>query len=243
MNACTGFLILIFGGFGITGGAHRLWSHRAYKAKWPLRLFVAVGQTMALQVRIFLAASAVKCNANFSEPCIQYSWFVRKIFTDGVGIIACITSTLKLMRIRLMLFAVSSFRISDGCCVENTSRSHDIALRLWWAIFRLILSLPSNKSESLYELSDYSIIKFLWRTPLTYFCMLYRFYIPLAILVGVVFPIIVPYNLWDESLRNCFFVPFLLRLMLSLNATWMVNSVAHTCQLGYRPYDRYNLNS
>jgi stearoyl-CoA desaturase (delta-9 desaturase) len=42
----------IFSGFGITGGAHRLWSHRTYKAKWPLRLIVALGQTIALQVII-----------------------------------------------------------------------------------------------------------------------------------------------------------------------------------------------
>ncbi|XP_041980528.1 acyl-CoA Delta(11) desaturase-like [Aricia agestis] len=27
-------------GFGITGGAHRLWTHRAYKAKTPLKLFL-----------------------------------------------------------------------------------------------------------------------------------------------------------------------------------------------------------
>ena len=39
-----------FSGFGITGGAHRLWSHRTYKAKWPLRLIVALGQTIAFQV-------------------------------------------------------------------------------------------------------------------------------------------------------------------------------------------------
>ncbi|KAJ8915192.1 hypothetical protein NQ315_015415 [Exocentrus adspersus] len=40
-------------GFGITAGAHRLWSHRAYKAKWPLRLlliilFTVTGQASAL---------------------------------------------------------------------------------------------------------------------------------------------------------------------------------------------------
>jgi fatty-acid desaturase len=40
----------LFGGFGITGGAHRLWAHRSYKAKWPLRLFAAVAQTIAVQV-------------------------------------------------------------------------------------------------------------------------------------------------------------------------------------------------
>lgn len=37
-------------GFGITAGAHRLWSHRAYKAKWPLRLLLVFLFTIAGQV-------------------------------------------------------------------------------------------------------------------------------------------------------------------------------------------------
>ena len=46
----SGLLLMVFGGFGITGGAHRLWSHGSYKAKWPLSILAAVGQTLALQV-------------------------------------------------------------------------------------------------------------------------------------------------------------------------------------------------
>lgn len=45
------FFLFLFGGFGITGGAHRLWAHRCYKAKLPLRIFAAVAQTIAVQVR------------------------------------------------------------------------------------------------------------------------------------------------------------------------------------------------
>ena len=29
-----------FSGAGITAGAHRLWSHKTYKAKYPLKLFL-----------------------------------------------------------------------------------------------------------------------------------------------------------------------------------------------------------
>ena len=35
---------------GVTAGAHRLWCHRAYKAKWPLRLILCILQTVAFQV-------------------------------------------------------------------------------------------------------------------------------------------------------------------------------------------------
>lgn len=38
------------GGLGVTAGAHRLWAHRAYKAKWPLRLMLVIFNTLAFQV-------------------------------------------------------------------------------------------------------------------------------------------------------------------------------------------------
>ena len=38
---------------GVQAGAHRLWSHRAYKAKWQLRIILAMLQTMALQNDIY----------------------------------------------------------------------------------------------------------------------------------------------------------------------------------------------
>ena len=47
---CVGVVVDYFGGLGITLGAHRLWSHRSFKAKWPLRLLAALAQTVAGQV-------------------------------------------------------------------------------------------------------------------------------------------------------------------------------------------------
>lgn len=38
---------------GITAGVHRLWSHRAYKATWQLRLILMIANTMAFQNSIF----------------------------------------------------------------------------------------------------------------------------------------------------------------------------------------------
>src|SRR5438309_535653 len=43
----------IFASFGILAGAHRLWTHRSYKAKLPLRLFLAIFQTTAMQNDIY----------------------------------------------------------------------------------------------------------------------------------------------------------------------------------------------
>lgn len=43
-------LLIIGSGFGITAGAHRLWSHKAYKAHWQLRLILIFLFTIAGQV-------------------------------------------------------------------------------------------------------------------------------------------------------------------------------------------------
>lgn len=39
----------VFGGLGITAGAHRLWSHRSYKARLPLRIFLMLCNCVAGQ--------------------------------------------------------------------------------------------------------------------------------------------------------------------------------------------------
>ncbi|XP_039286045.1 acyl-CoA Delta(11) desaturase isoform X2 [Nilaparvata lugens] len=46
-------LISSAGATGITAGAHRLWAHKAYRARWPLRLLLAVFQTLAFQNHIY----------------------------------------------------------------------------------------------------------------------------------------------------------------------------------------------
>ncbi|KAI6230291.1 Fatty acid desaturase [Aphelenchoides fujianensis] len=39
----------LWSGLGITAGAHRLWAHRCYKARLPMKLFLWVGNCMAFQ--------------------------------------------------------------------------------------------------------------------------------------------------------------------------------------------------
>lgn len=65
------------------------------------------------------------------------------------------------------------------------------------------------------------------------FCV--RYYKPLVLLMCFVVPMAVPCCLWGETLWVAYFVPAILRYMLALNATWLVNSAAH--MWGNRPYD------
>lgn len=50
-------LYYLTGALGITAGAHRLWSHRTYKARLPLRVFLIIANTMAFQVRSQLCSA------------------------------------------------------------------------------------------------------------------------------------------------------------------------------------------
>ncbi|XP_065169379.1 acyl-CoA Delta-9 desaturase [Atheta coriaria] len=82
------FCTIYTSGFGITAGVHRLWSHRSYKAKWPLRLiliilFTITGQrdayTWALDHRIhhkYTETDADPHNANRGFFFAHVGWLV-----------------------------------------------------------------------------------------------------------------------------------------------------------------------
>lgn len=56
----TAVLCFLISALGVTAGAHRLWSHRSYKAALPLRIFLGVANSMAFQ------ASKNDCSADTS---------------------------------------------------------------------------------------------------------------------------------------------------------------------------------
>lgn len=52
---------------GITAGAHRLWSHKSYKAKLPLKIFLTICNTIAFQNSIWEWARDHRVHHKFSE--------------------------------------------------------------------------------------------------------------------------------------------------------------------------------
>lgn len=58
LAACV---MYVMSGLGITAGAHRLWSHRSYKAKLPMRMILAIFNSMAFQVKNSLYFFGVVC--------------------------------------------------------------------------------------------------------------------------------------------------------------------------------------
>lgn len=70
---------------GVTAGAHRLWSHRSYKASLPLRIFLAFGNSMAFQNDIYEWARDHRVHHKFSETDADPHNAVRGFFFSHIG--------------------------------------------------------------------------------------------------------------------------------------------------------------
>ncbi|XP_066519958.1 acyl-CoA desaturase isoform X2 [Hoplias malabaricus] len=60
-------LCFVVSALGVTAGAHRLWSHRSYKASLPLRLFLAFANSMAFQNDIYEWSRDHRVHHKYSE--------------------------------------------------------------------------------------------------------------------------------------------------------------------------------
>ncbi|CAG2168508.1 unnamed protein product [Oppiella nova] len=83
------FLVGILSSFGILAGAHRLWSHRSYKAKWQLRLLLAVLQTLALQNDIYDWSRDHRVHHRYSETDADPHNAKRGFFFAHMGWLLC----------------------------------------------------------------------------------------------------------------------------------------------------------
>ncbi|XP_077207214.1 stearoyl-CoA desaturase [Paroedura picta] len=79
------FVCFLMSGLGVTAGAHRLWSHRSYKASLPLRILLAVANSMAFQNDIFEWARDHRVHHKFSETDADPHNATRGFFFSHVG--------------------------------------------------------------------------------------------------------------------------------------------------------------
>ncbi|KRT83168.1 hypothetical protein AMK59_3767 [Oryctes borbonicus] len=76
-------------GLGITAGAHRLWAHKSYKAKWPLSLFLAMCNTIAFQDAAVDWARDHRVHHKYSETDADPHNAKRGFFFAHVGWLLC----------------------------------------------------------------------------------------------------------------------------------------------------------
>lgn len=83
------FLMYKCSGLGITAGAHRLWAHRSYKAKWPLRLILIIFNTIAFQDAAIDWARDHRVHHKYSETDADPHNAKRGFFFSHVGWLLC----------------------------------------------------------------------------------------------------------------------------------------------------------
>ncbi|XP_015431650.1 PREDICTED: acyl-CoA Delta(11) desaturase-like [Dufourea novaeangliae] len=83
------FWLHIVSAIGITGGAHRLWTHRGYKAKWPLQLLLMLMNTIAFQDAAINWAKVHRLHHKFSETDADPHNAKRGFFFSHAGWLLC----------------------------------------------------------------------------------------------------------------------------------------------------------
>ncbi|GBO10633.1 Acyl-CoA desaturase 4 [Araneus ventricosus] len=74
---------------GITAGEHRLWSHRSYKASWPLRVFLCIRNTVVFQNDIYVWCRDHRVHHKFTETDTDPHNIKRGFFFAHVGWLLC----------------------------------------------------------------------------------------------------------------------------------------------------------
>ncbi|CAH0549543.1 unnamed protein product [Brassicogethes aeneus] len=82
---CWVLALVFLAGQGITSGAHRLWSHRAYKARLPLRIFLCILQTMSVQTPIYDWARDHRVHHKFTDTDADPHNAKRGFFFSHMG--------------------------------------------------------------------------------------------------------------------------------------------------------------
>nr|XP_027200265.1 acyl-CoA desaturase-like [Dermatophagoides pteronyssinus] len=79
------FILIQFGATGIICGAHRLWTHRAYRAHYILRIFLMLCQTLALQLSILQWCQFHRVHHKFSDTDADPHNAKRGFFFSHMG--------------------------------------------------------------------------------------------------------------------------------------------------------------
>jgi len=79
------YVLLIVNTQGITAGAHRLWAHRSYKARLPLRIYLAFANALGFQNSIYEWSRDHRVHHKFSETDADPHNATRGFFFAHIG--------------------------------------------------------------------------------------------------------------------------------------------------------------
>ncbi|CAG2101175.1 unnamed protein product [Medioppia subpectinata] len=157
--------------FGTLCGSHRLWSHRSYKAKLPLRIILMVLQTLAFISDIHDWARDHRLHHKHSD-------------TDAD---------------------------------PHNARRGFLFSHIGWIFYRKHPDvIAKGKTIDVSDLLADPVVSFQ-----------HRHYFVLGLFIWGLGPAFVPYWLWSESLWCSWFVAVMLRYVISLHTSFLINSAAH----------------
>lgn len=174
------YVLYVLGSVGVMAGAHRLWSHRSFKAKWPARLILAFFLSMAYENSAYVWARDHRVHHKYSETDADPHNAKRGFFFAHIG---------------------------------------------WLVVRKHPDVIKRGQQIDLSDLEADPIV--MWQ---------HKHYLLSIIVCCFTLPALVPYLFWGESLYNAFCICSLLRWIITLHSTWLINSAAH--MWGDRPYDK-----
>jgi len=84
-TALFGYVLFVWSALSVTAGSHRLWSHKSYQARWPLRLFLMLGHCVAGQSTLYNWCRDHRVHHKFSETDADPHNSLRGFFYAHVG--------------------------------------------------------------------------------------------------------------------------------------------------------------
>ncbi|RZC34109.1 FA desaturase domain containing protein, partial [Asbolus verrucosus] len=166
---------------GAASGAHRLWTHRSYKATLTLRVLLCFLQTLSFQNSIHEWARDHRVHHKFTDTDADPHNSTRGFFFSHMG---------------------------------------------WLMVRKHPEVITKGKTVDLSDLEADPVVMFQK-----------KYYLILAPIISFVIPTLIPWYYWEEGFYTSWCVAGMLRYMLSLHVTWLINSAAH--KWGTKPYDKY----
>ena len=170
----------VFSGLGVTAGAHRLWSHRTYKATTPIKVMLMLFNCISFQNDLLVWCRDHRVHHKFSETTADPHNAKRGFFFAHIG----------------------------------------------WLLMKKHPDVKEKgKSVDISDLLNDPVVQFQHDN-----------YLLLGLIFAALIPMFIPWFFWQEKAVVSFTLCVVVRYVLSLHATWLVNSAAHLW--GSRPYDK-----
>jgi len=192
-----GVVLYFFSALGITAGAHRLYSHKSWRASWPVRLFLVAWCSCANQGSVYHWARDHRCACLLVLMLLPVLLLLLSVLPEA-------------LLLTLLLANSVHHKFSETTKdPHNAIRGFFFAHIGWLLVRKHPDVIEAGKQLQLKDLQADRIVMFqdAWNTPLALLCCFAA-------------PAWIPHHFWGEDLWTAFLIGSILRYTLVLHATW-----------------------